>query len=198
MEAIKFSHPGADDHDPKLLSDRALHDFLLRKNVQREMDVVEIYLANRDLRDLRPLRRFRNLSRLWLQSNKVSPSLDPLSLSLPLNASFQLQKLPFLLNCDCLTELYLQHNLIQSIEHCFRGLTNIEVLFLNANQLTDLKATAHELSFLKFLRNLNLFDNPMALERAYKKYVVHKCPSLVVFDRNSKPNPPPTFSRACN
>ncbi len=80
MEAIKFSHPGADDHDPKLLSDRALHDFLLRKNVQREMDVVEIYLANRDLRDLRPLKKFRNLSRLWLHSNKVSPSLDPLSL----------------------------------------------------------------------------------------------------------------------
>ncbi len=72
MEAIKFNIFGADDYDPKVCSDKALQDFMQKKNLKREMDVVEIYLGNRDIKDLRSLKRFKNLSRLWLHSNKVS------------------------------------------------------------------------------------------------------------------------------
>lgn len=147
-------------------SDKALEEFIKKKNIRREMDVNEIYLGNKDLKELRSLKRFKNLSRIWLNSNKF-------------------QTLPFILNCHTLSEIYLQNNLLQTIENCFRNLTNIEVLFLNANQLTDMNSVANELSYLKFLKNLNLFDNPMALERSYKNYVIHKCPNLIIFDRNT-------------
>ena len=67
----------------------------------------------------------------------------------------KLKRLPFLYKCDSITELYLGDNLLQTIENAFRTLVNINVLFLNGNQLTDLKSTANELSFLKFLKNLS-------------------------------------------
>lgn len=72
---------------------------------------------------------------------------------------FQIRHLPFIQNCDSLSEVYLQNNLIQSIEFCFRNLTNISVLFLNMNQLADLKSVANELSYLKYLKILSkLFE----------------------------------------
>lgn len=65
--------------------------------------------------------------------------------------------MPFIQNCYSLSEIYLQNNLIQSIEHSFRNLYNLSVLFLQGNQLTDLNSAANEISYLKYLKNLSGF-----------------------------------------
>ena len=81
--------------------------------------------------------RYKNLKRLWLQGNK-------------------LKRLPFIFNCHSLSEMYLQNNLLKSVEGFFRDLTNLRVLFLHENQLSDLAKVADELSFLKYLKNLSI------------------------------------------
>ena len=57
---------------------------------------------------------------------------------------------------DTLSELYLQNNLIQSINMCLRTLINLNILFLQGNQISDLDSTANEISYLKFLKNLSI------------------------------------------
>ena len=102
------------------------------------------------------------MTRIWLHGNKVQIDYFTIYFTIYKILSifaFKLQKLPFILNCETLSEIYLQHNLIQSIDNCFRNLVNIEVLFLNGNQLTDLKNVGHELSYLKYLKNLSKLIN---------------------------------------
>ncbi|CAF0963981.1 unnamed protein product [Brachionus calyciflorus] len=146
--------------------ENALKEFLEKNNIYRDKDVEELYLPFQGLKDLKSLSRFKNLKILWLQSNK-------------------LKALPFIQNCYTITELYLQDNLIQSIENTFRNLYNLNVIFLQANQITDLNTTVDELSYLKHLKNLNLFNNPISLENNYRSLVVYKVPSLEIFDRNT-------------
>jgi len=98
----------------------------------------------------------------------------------------KIRHLQFIQNCDSLSELYLQNNLIQSIENCFRNLTNISVLYLNMNQLADLENVANELSYLKYLRILNLYENPIALEKDYHNLIVYRCNNLEIFDKKCK------------
>ncbi|RNA09513.1 Leucine-rich repeat-containing 72 [Brachionus plicatilis] len=147
--------------------ENALKEYFEKNNIYRDKDVHELYLPFLELKELRSLVRFKNLKILWLQSN-------------------QLKTLPFIQNCFTLTEIYLQNNLIQSVENMFRNLYNLNVLFLQTNQITDLNLTVKELSYLKHLRNLNLFDNPISLEKNYRNLVVFNVPSLAIFDRNSK------------
>lgn len=151
-------------------SNRALDDYLRfsaksDKSKRRDVDVLELNLANKGITELKSLVRFKNLTRLWLQSNKI-------------------RHLPFIQNCDSLSEIYLQNNLIQSIEYCFRNLTNINTLYLNMNQLADLKSVANELSYLKYLKILNLYENPIALETEYRNLIIYSCSSLEIFDKN--------------
>lgn len=152
-------------------SDEALRKFLAKYGLRRDMDVDEIYLASSGLTSaICSLGdRFLNLKLLWLQSNKI-------------------KRLPFIQTCKCLTEIYLQSNFIQTIDHCFRKLTTLEVIHLQANQLSDLQATAKELSYLKFLRDLNLFDNPLELEKDYRQLILYTIPSLQKLDRNTLTN----------
>jgi Leucine-rich repeat (LRR) protein len=144
-----------------------LKEFLNRCKLRREQDVDEIYLPFEDLTEINSLERFKNLTRLWLHSNK-------------------LRSLPFLGQSFALSELYLQNNRLKSIEFTVRHLTNLRVLFLHSNELIDVDTSAHELAYLRNLRNLSLFNNPIALEKNYRILFVHKIPSLEIFDRNSE------------
>jgi len=118
---------------------------------------------HRGIAELKSLVRFKNLARLWLQSNKVNHLFKKkigklIIFSFNLFVFEKIRQLPFIQNCDSLSEIYLQNNLIQTIEYCFRGLTNISVLYLNMNQLFDLKSVANELSYLKYLKILSKFS----------------------------------------
>ena len=56
---------------------------------------------------------------------------------------------------EALSEVYLENNLIQDIKNCFRNLTNVKTLFLNGNQLSDLKGVCEELNYLKAIEKLS-------------------------------------------
>lgn len=147
-------------------SDKAIDEFLNRNKICRDMDVVELYLGFEGLTDMRSLYRYHNLKRLWLQANKF-------------------KRLPFLLNCHSISEIYLQNNLLKSVDQLFRHLKNLKLLFLHENELSDLNEVANELSYLKNLQNLNLFNNPMALENNYRKLLINRNKDLQVLDRNT-------------
>jgi hypothetical protein len=54
------------------------------------------------------------------------------------------------------------------------------------NQLADLENVANELSYLKYLRILNLYENPIALEKDYHNLIVYRCNNLEIFDKKCK------------
>ena len=67
-------------------------------------------------------------------------------------------------NNEALSEIYLENNLIQDIKTCFRNLTNVKILFLNGNQLSDLKSVCEELNYLKAIEKLsNLIEKSCIL-----------------------------------
>jgi Leucine-rich repeat (LRR) protein len=68
---------------------------------------------------------------------------------------FKLKRLPFLQASYNISELYLQDNLLRSVDNYLRPLTNLKILFLQGNQLDNLNNAAQELSYLKCLNNLS-------------------------------------------
>lgn len=62
----------------------------------------------------------------------------------------------------------------------------IQVLFLNDNKLRNLDKNLAVLKPLSFLKNLNMFNNPMAEEPEYRSRVIYALPSLEDLDRHSK------------
>lgn len=106
-------------------------------NLRRDKDVLDLNMSDLELTQVTSsLRRFKNLTRVWLHSNC-------------------LRELSFIQNSYALSELYLQFNLIKSIGGCLRNLTNLKVLLLHGNEIFDLKTTVKELGHLRDLRNLS-------------------------------------------
>ena len=106
-------------------------------NLRRDKDVLDLNMSDLELTQVTSsLRRFKNLTRVWLHSNR-------------------LRELSFIQNSYALSELYLQFNLIKSIGGCLRNLTNLKVLLLHGNEIFDLKTTVKELGHLRDLRNLS-------------------------------------------
>ena len=62
----------------------------------------------------------------------------------------------------------------------------LEVLFLNNNKLRNLDKNLLFFKNFSFLKNLNLFGNPLSEEPEYRARVIDSIPSLELFDRHSK------------
>ena len=60
----------------------------------------------------------------------------------------------------------------------------LETLYLNNNKLKNLDKVITYLSQFKFLKNLNLFGNPVAEEPEYRPRVIDTLKSLEIFDRH--------------
>ena len=64
----------------------------------------------------------------------------------------------------------------------------IQVLYVNDNKLRNLDKNLNILRPLSFLKNLNMFGNPLAEEPEYRSRVIVALPSVEDLDRHSKKN----------
>ncbi len=128
----------------------------------------------RNLSEVLDLSRFRNLSVLWLNKNKVRnwehiliQYINIMDLMFELCRYhtqiswwgwcfiFQLRAVTCLSHNFSLSNLYLQHNELTTISGCLQHLTCLQVLFLHNNQLEKLERVVHELRKMQSLRILS-------------------------------------------
>jgi hypothetical protein len=127
----------------------------------------EIVLSDRKLNKLINFDKFLNLEALWLTNNKLDKITE-------LSHNFRLKI------------LCLGNNRLISLEGSFQKFKFIQTLFLNNNKLRNLDKNLTILTEFSFLKNLNLFGNPLAEEPEYRNRVIYQLPSLEIFDRHSK------------
>lgn len=83
--------------------------------------------------------------------------------------------------------LILGQNRINTLDNCsLINMKFLEVLFLNDNKLRNLDQNLLFLKNFSFIKNLNLFGNPLSEEPEYRARVIDAIPSLELFDRHSK------------
>eukprot|EP00842_Homolaphlyctis_polyrhiza_P002464 jgi/Hompol1/3218/HPOL_001536-RA len=81
-----------------------------------------------------------------------------------------------------LKTLLLANNRLSKIDSDLsKQLPNLATLVLSNNQIVDL-ADLDALISLEHLNHLALLDNPVALKRYYRLYVIHRCPSVRILD----------------
>jgi len=80
----------------------------------------------------------------------------------------------------------LENNKLNTLEGSLHNMKFLQVLLLNDNKLRNLDANLNFLRSLSFLKNLNLFHNPLAEEPDYRSRVIYTLPSLEDLDRHSK------------
>lgn len=126
----------------------------------------EIVLSSRNINRLINFDKFTNLEAIWLTNNKLEKITE-------LNENFRLK-----IVC-------LGNNRLTSLEGSFQKFKFLQVLFLNNNKLRNLDKNLEILSEFSFLKNLNLFGNPLAEEPEYRYRVIYQIKSLDIFDRHS-------------
>jgi len=126
----------------------------------------EVVLSDRKLNKLVNFDKFTNLEALWLTNNKLEKITE-------LNHNFRLK-----IVC-------LGNNRLTTLEGSFQKFKFLQTLFLNNNKLRNLDKNLLILCEFSFLKNLNLFGNPLAEEPEYRNRVIYKLPSLEIFDRHS-------------
>lgn len=82
--------------------------------------------------------------------------------------------------------LCIENNRLTTLEGSLSNMKFLQVLLLNDNKLRNLDQNLTFLKPLSFLKNLNLFGNPLAEEPEYRSRVIYALPSLEDFDRHSK------------
>ncbi|MGK7927376.1 MAG: CHAT domain-containing protein [Spirulina sp.] len=120
----------------KLLEQAGTNDCKLAEDILSAMP--QIALAGQEIRDLRPLASFTNLTALSLNHNQIE-DVSPLA------------------NLNNLTFLILGFNQIKDVAP-LANLTNLTWLDLTQNQVTDIQSLAP----LTQLRSLSALDNPIA------------------------------------
>lgn len=145
-------------------SSKIIQQYLEKKNLKKDKDVAELYLAEKSLTECTDLSRFKYLRCLWLNKNK-------------------LRRLTCVKNNFQLSELYLQNNQLTEVTGALSHLTCLNILMLNNNQLTKLDQVVKEFKKMQCLKTLNLFNNPVAQEPDYRLFVIHSVPSLELLDR---------------
>ncbi|XP_067909031.1 leucine-rich repeat-containing protein 72 [Heterodontus francisci] len=133
--------------------------------IKRNNDLLELYLAKEGLTEVPDLSRFKQLTYLWVNHNKI-------------------KKLHFLRLNFHLKELYLHNNLLTDITGTLKHLTSLQILMLQNNWLTKVEKIVTELKKLIWLHTLNLFNNPLTQDRDYRLYVVYHLPSVQLLDRH--------------
>ncbi|KAI5775094.1 unnamed protein product [Gulo gulo] len=145
------------------ISHRAVEDQLKICGFKRDADVFELFLSQKNLREVIDLSRFRKLKYLWLHHNK-------------------LQGLTFLTRNYCLSELYLNHNAIFDIGG-LHSLPSLYLLLLHHNELTNIDATVKELKGMPNLKILTLHQNPLCQYNLYRLYIIYHLPEVQFLDR---------------
>ncbi|KAL4224483.1 Leucine-rich repeat-containing protein 72 [Mactra antiquata] len=141
-----------------------IEDHLATRNIKKDKDVTELYLAEKELTECTDLSRFKYLKCLWLNKN-------------------MLRQITCLENNFQLSELYLQNNQLTDVYGSLKHLTSLEVLMLHNNQITKLDLIVKEFKKMQCLKTLNLFNNPVAQEPDYRLFVIHSVPSAELLDR---------------
>uniref|UniRef100_A0A8D0BTX5 Leucine-rich repeat-containing protein 72 n=1 Tax=Salvator merianae TaxID=96440 RepID=A0A8D0BTX5_SALMN len=145
-------------------SQRILEKQLKICGFRKDKEVTDLYLGEKGLKEVPDLSRFRILTYLWLNNNKI-------------------QNLTFLKHNYCLAELYLNNNELRDIAGTLRHMHSLQILLLHNNQVKNLETTVKELQGMQNLQTLNLFNNPLSQERRYRLYVIYHIPSLTLLDR---------------
>lgn len=130
-------------------------------------DCKEIVLSDRKINKLVNFDNFENLEAIWLTNNKLEKFNH-------LNINFRVKI------------LCIGNNRLSTLEGSLPNMKFLQTLFLNNNKLRNLDNSLLILKELSFLKNLNLFGNPLAEEPEYRNRVIYSLPSLDIFDRHSK------------
>ncbi|XP_022094047.1 leucine-rich repeat-containing protein 72-like isoform X2 [Acanthaster planci] len=125
--------------------------------IRKDLDVTQIYLAQRNLEKVESLGCYRHLNELWLNGNKLRQVTC-------LRDNFQI------------SHLYLQDNELVCISKAISHLSCLKVLMLHNNQLTKLGETINEMRNMQALHTLTQ-------EKEYRLYVIFRVPSLELLDR---------------
>ena len=128
-------------------------------------ECIEIVLSKRRITELINFDMFENLEALWLTDNRLT-SINGL------DNNFRIKIL-------CCAQ-----NHITTLEGSISKMKFLEVLYLNNNKLKNLEKVLSNLKQFSFLKNLNLFGNPVAEEPEYRPRVVDAIKSLEIFDRH--------------
>ena len=128
-------------------------------------DCTEIVLSKRKITKLVNFEIFSNLEALWLTDNRLKSITG-------LDANFRIKIL-----CCANTRINTLVGRIQKMKF-------LEVLYLNNNKLKNLDLCLTYLKEFSFLKNLNLFGNPIAEEPEYRPRVVDAIKSLKILDRH--------------
>ena len=129
-------------------------------------ECIEIVLSKRHITKLIKFNDFENLEALWLTNNNLTEIKG-------LETNFRIKI------------LYLGYNRITSLEGSSLSVMKfLDTLYLNNNKLKNLDKVITYLSQFKFLKNLNLFGNPVAEEPEYRPRVIDSLKSLELFDRH--------------
>ena len=128
-------------------------------------DCTEIVLSKRKINKLVNFEIFTNLEALWLTDNRLRSITG-------LDANFRIK----ILCCA--------NNRINTLVGSIQKMKFLEVLYLNNNKLKNLELCLTYLKEFSFLKNLNLFGNPIAEEPEYRPRVVDAIKSLEILDRH--------------
>ncbi|XP_039768732.1 leucine-rich repeat-containing protein 72 isoform X3 [Ornithorhynchus anatinus] len=152
---------------PVTASQQAIEDQLKIHTLKRDVDVSELFLCQKGLKEVIDLSCFQRLKYLWLNHNK-------------------LREIKFLTRNYCLTELYLNDNEIFDITG-LRCLDLLQILLLHNNQIQNLEASVKELKGMMYLQKLTLYHNPMSQSSEYRFYTIYHLPAVQLLDkRNSE------------
>jgi len=138
---------------------------LARKNIKYAGETEEVFLSSQDGTFLSPnFQYFTSLSVVWLNNNLISRIEN-------MDACFRLR------------ELYIENNKLVSLAFLsqFKFLRS---LLASNNQIRNLDKQFHILEKASFLKNLDLFGNPLAEEPDYRLRMIYKVPQIVLLDRS--------------
>jgi hypothetical protein len=142
--------------------------------------VTELHLGKKNMTKLHPsITTFSNLEELWVNDNRLKRvvGLLPAPGTVALSDGAR--------GCNRLKRLYASNNVISSLEGDLTRLRYLEVLLLANNRLSNMELVSQQLASLRFLKQLDLFGNPLAEEQNYRLYIVHQHPQLELLDRRS-------------
>jgi hypothetical protein len=141
--------------------------------------VTELHLGSKRLGAVHPnIQLFVNLEVLWLNDNKLPDVAGLLPVGTPALTDGAR-------GCMRLKRLYLSNNSIHHLVGNIQRLKYLEVLLLANNRLTNMEQVSQMLAHLRFLKQLDLFGNPLAEEQNYRLFIIHSHPQIELFDRQT-------------
>lgn len=134
------------------------------KNNKYARDLLEVHLSKRGLNKLEKFENFPNLEEIWLNDNKLV-NLDDIS------TNFRCKK------------VLCQNNMVANING-LKKYKFLDTLLIGNNQLRDLDKFLLEITKFSFLKQLDLFGNPLAEEPDYRLKIIYLMPQVNVLDRH--------------